>query len=189
MKKIALTAVVIALIASTTSAWSQGPGQGRPGGPMGGPGGPGGFGGPPMFTCPSMVVMVPPSFALDGMAQGLKLSASQKSKLKGILTKSEKSIQPLREKASKATQALRTALMATKYDANKVKSLAAAAEKAEAAIVSANISTWSQIRSVLTADQIKMMQAPMRPAGMRGPGGGQFGPPPSGGQFGPPPGK
>ena len=190
MKKIFASIVILSMLTVSAAAWSQGGwgprGQG-PGGP-GGPGGRGRLGGPGMMmTCPAMVIMIPPGFMLDNYAQMFNLSAGQKTKMKSIITKHEKSMITLRKNASAANQALRKALLAPKYDAGKVKSLAAAAEKAEAAIVSANINTWSQIWGVLTAEQIKKMNALM-PMPRPGQGGGQFGPPPGGG-FGPPQGR
>ena len=68
---------------------------------------------------------------------------------------------PLRQKAMEATRALRDAVYAASFDASKVAELATAAGKAEAAIVKAEIETWTQIRSILTAEQITKLQEMM----------------------------
>jgi Spy/CpxP family protein refolding chaperone len=186
---IAVTAGLAAAVCST-AVWTQGPP------PPGGPGGPGRHGGPggPMMSCTAMAVMPPQSFMVDHMAQTLKLTKSQAAKVKRITAKSDRTMRSLMQKAANANQSLRKALLASKYDLRKVRDLAAEAERSEAAVVSAGIDEWTQIRAILTAGQAAklqgMMSMPPRP-GRGGPGPGQFGPPPGEGGFPspPPPGR
>lgn len=144
-----ITAVLAAMICATT-AWGQTP-------PPRGPGGPRGMNRPPV-TCPATVVMPPPAGAIDHVAESLGLTEDQTTKLKATLTKCDESMRSLSQKAADATKAFRDALVASEYDEQNVKNLAATAEKAEAAIISARIDEWTQIRSVLTADQTKKLQ-------------------------------
>lgn len=171
-----ITALVVAVTA--TAAWSQGGGTPRG---MGGAG----------MSCPAMATALPQASAVERVTDTLGLTDEQVTKLTAAMTKSQESINSLAQTAATATKALGAALVASEYDAQKVKELAAAAEKAEAAVVSARIDEWTQIRSILTADQAKQflasaMQRP--PQGQRPPG-----PPPGDGGFppagtdGPPP--
>lgn len=181
MKKVLLVAVVLAAVISATPVWSQGgPGPGGPGGPRG----MGGFG----MSCPAMAVMPPQVGMLDRMADALQLTEDQMTKLRTAMTKSDEAMRPLSRSAADSSRALRDALMAPEFNAQKVKDLAATAEKAEAALVSARIDEWAQIRSILTADQAKQLQGMMT---MQRPGPGQRpgGPPPPGAGGPPPPGQ
>jgi len=150
------------------------------------------MGGP--MACPAMAVMPPQSFMLDRLAETLQLSAAQLTKLKEIAAKSDQTVRTLSQKAAEASKAVRTSLFASDFDAQKVKDLAATAQTAEAAIISASIDEWAQIRANLSADQAAKLQELMS---MRGPGAGPGpgGPPPPGGEppspegapLGPPP--
>jgi len=121
---------------------------------------------------------------VDGMASELQLTRDQVTKLKSSLTKYEKTLEPLQARAAQASQALRSALFAANYNAANVKTLAAKAEKAEAGVISASIDAWTQVRSVLRADQAGKLQGLMtrRPgmprAGFGGPEGGPMPPGP-----------
>jgi hypothetical protein len=176
MKRLALVSMVLAMVICSMSVWSQGQGM-----PPSGPGGPGGsrrMGGFRM-TCPAMSFMPVQMLTSDRMAKTLQISSVQKVKIKKITDKSNVEITTLSKKSSTATKAFSSALMATPYNAKTVKNLALAAEKAEAAVVNAKVNEWSQIRSILSATQIKNLQkmATMRPSsGQGGPGG----PPPGG---------
>jgi Spy/CpxP family protein refolding chaperone len=174
MKTTTVIAVVLAAVVCSIAAWTQGPP------PPGGPGGAGRMGGP-MMACPEMVVMPPPAFMMDHIAQALELTKSQSARVKTITAKNERSMRSLMQKCSDASGALRKGLLASKYDPRRVRDLAAAAERAEAAVVSAGIDQWTQIRAILTAKQASKLQSvlsmPPHP-GPRGPGPGQFGPPP-----------
>jgi hypothetical protein len=158
-----------------------------------------------MMSCPAMAVVTPQGFMLDRAVGTLRLTEDQAIKLKAVTAKNDTTLRPLMEKAADASKALRTALLASDYDAKKVKELASAAEKAEAAVVTANIDGWASIRAALTADQFsKLKEAVSAPSpffgrpgqfgqpqgsgGFPPPPGGLQGPPPGGGeQFGPPP--
>lgn len=161
MKKIVLVAAILALAVCATAAWSQG---GRPDGPR--PGGPG---------MPSAVtaVMLPPAQMFDQMATDLGLTADQVTELKSIATKNAEVTAPLMKTAADSARALREALLASDYDSDSVARLATATQKAETAVITANINAWTQVRAAITADQIKLLQEMMSrpPAGPRpGPG-------------------
>lgn len=178
MKKVAVVAIMLTAMICTPSAWCQGrPAAGRPG-HMGGP----------MMSCPAMAVMPMRVEMINHFASTLKLSSAQSAKLKQIAAKSDKTLRSLQLTADKSTKALHSALLAPKYNAKNVNGLAAKAEKAEANIVAASIDAWTQARSVLTANQIKKLQAVMS---KQRPGFGQrpAGPPPVAGAFPPPPGR
>lgn len=139
MKKIIVITITLAVIICSVAVWSQG---GRPGSQgavsMA----------RPMLSCPAMATAPPHAFMIDRLSQSLKLTKDQTAKLKKIAADSEKTLAPLRQNATKSSQALRTALLASKYDAKNVKNLAAKAEAAEAKIINANIDTWTKIRAV-----------------------------------------
>ena len=133
------------------------------------------------MSCPAMALMPPQSMVID-RAEALQLSEEQKEKLKTILTRSEDILRPLRQKAAESSRVLREAVLAPNYDERRVAQLASDAQKAEAAIVTAEIQTWTQIRAVLTPDQVSRLQEPMgrRMGPGQGPsrrGAGQEGPP------------
>jgi Spy/CpxP family protein refolding chaperone len=87
------------------------------------------------------------------------------------------------QKSAEATKALRAALLASDYSAQNVRDLATKAENAEAEVVTASIETWTQLRAILTADQVSKLQEVMSmPRQGLGPGG-----PPSGNPGVPPP--
>ena len=147
MKKTVFIVLALALIACATAVIGQAP-AGPP--PMA-PGVKGGV------SCPAMALAPPPAMVFE-RADALQLTDDQKTKLKDSLAKGEETLQPLRQKAMEATRALREALFAASFDAAKVSELAASAEKADAAIVKAEVETWTQIRSILTADQVTKLQ-------------------------------
>ena len=179
MKRTVVVTVVLALAICATAVWSQGPpGQGGPGGP----GGMRGFG----MSCPAMAVMPPHTGMLDRMADALQLTDDQITKLKETMTKNDETVRPLVQKSADASKALRAALLASDYNAQTVKDLAAKAEKAEADVIAASIEVWTQIRSILTKDQAAALQEAMN---MPRQGPGPAGPPPGGPGVPPPPGQ
>ena len=117
-----------------------------------------------------MAVMPPPADMLDRLTDTLGLTDDQVAKLKDILTKSDATIHPLGKTAADASKALHDAVLASDYDSTNIADLATKAEKAEADAVSASIGVWTQVRAVLTADQVTKLQEAM-PRGPRPPGG------------------
>ena len=207
MKKTVLVAVVLAAVMFATVAWSQGEpgGTGNPGGPIvpGGPGGPGnrpgnlggagGFGGPgmmmrgiPASSCPAATLAVPRTYVIDPLTRMAQLTETQAAQLKDLLTKWEATLPPLQKKAGDAQQALRMALIADPYDAQKVKDAATAAQTAEGAIITASIDQWTQIRTILKVEQVRKLIQIMNPyqGRMNGP---PMGNPPGGDILPPPP--
>lgn len=91
-------------------------------------------------------------------AANLNLTDDQKTKLTEKLTKADATLTPLRQKASEATQALRNAVFAATYDAAKVQALLIAAQQADAAVSNAELAVWTELRGILTADQITQLQ-------------------------------
>jgi len=188
-------AVAVAMCA--TAAWAQG-GE-RPS--RSASGGPGGMG--MQMSCPAMAVAVPRVEMLAREAKDLSLTSDQLTKLQEAMKKADETIKPLSEKSAERSKAVREALMASTYDARNVAALAELAVKAEAAIVTARLDEWTQIRSILTADQVTKLKEKMsaqrpgggaggfRPEGAPPNGGPPFGGPPSGaapeGAPGPPP--
>ncbi|MEN6372926.1 MAG: periplasmic heavy metal sensor [Armatimonadota bacterium] len=164
MKKTVLVAAVLAILVSAVAVWSQSAHRGRPGGMM-----------PRMMACPQAAVMTPHAGMIDRMAGTLKLTKTQTAKLKKIAADGDKTLQPLQSSSEKSCKALRSAMLASKYNAGNVKSLAAKAEKAEARVVTANIDIWTRMRSVLTASQSAKLQKMMN---MNRPPQGPAGPPP-----------
>jgi Spy/CpxP family protein refolding chaperone len=114
--------------------------------------------------------MTPQTTLLDRAADTLQLTDDQKTRLTTIITKNDQALQPLMQKSAQAAQALRAAILAPTYDAQKVKELSVVAEKAETDVINARINTWTEIRAVLTADQSAKLQSVMTmPLGQRGP--------------------
>lgn len=158
MKRIVLIITILAVVICTVSVWSQSGHPGRPGnGESGRP-----FGmGRSMMSCPAMAVMPPHAGMVDRLTQPLQLTKAQTAKLNKIVAGNEKKMRSLREVASKSSQALHASLLAVKYSAKNVKNLSIKAEKAEAALISASIDEWTQIRSILTSKQSANLQKVM----------------------------
>lgn len=174
MRNTILIAVALAAVVCASPVYSQG----RPG--AGGPRGTGGL----SASCPVMAITPPQASALDRLADAFQLTEDQSSKLKSVLTKSDETVSALSKKSAEATKELKTAVMAADFDAVNVKALADKAEKAEAAVVNAIIDEWIQIRSILTADQVKTLQETM--SKQQGSGQRPAGPPPGADGFTPP---
>ena len=169
MKKTALIAAALAAAICGTAVWSQGTrGTDRPGRFRG-------F----RFSTSAMAVMPPPAGMIDRMAEMLQLKSDQVAKLKKIAVAGDKTLEPLRQEAAKASFALRSAILAPKYSAKTVNDLAAKAEKAEAKLVAASINEWTKIRAVLTASQLSELRS-TGGAHSWGPGRRPEGSPPAG---------
>lgn len=155
MKKITFFVLALSLICAGLALAQQPPappaGQARPGGMMGSP-----MGGM-MGMCPAMATAPPSVMMIERSGDALALSADQKTKLTNVLTKSEVNTAKLRPVAQQASQALHEALVAPTFDAAKVNSLLAAAQKADANISSAQIQTWFELRAILTPAQVKQL--------------------------------
>lgn len=147
MKTTVLIAVIMAVVMCAVPVWSQG-----------GPGGPGRPGGP--GPCAGMAVPPPPPAAMiDGITQGLGLTADQATALKAILTTSDTTMQPLMKAAGDANKALRDAFVAADFDS--AAELATAATDAQLAVTKASIDVWAKIKAseILTADQLTKLLA------------------------------
>lgn len=186
--------IVLALMVCASMALAQGgPPPGAPGPGPGGPGGPGGnnawrSGQTMMFSSSPSAALNPPSvqFVTRG-ATALSLTQEQTTKLTDILTKSDATLAPLRKKLTDTSTALRNAVIATTYDAAKVKQLMADAQAAETALLNAELQTWLDVRAVLTADQLGKLQSTLGQRGSIGMGNtrirnrpGGSNPPPAG---------
>lgn len=139
----------LALAISSLAGWAQGPGpmlQG-PRGPRPMPG----MAGP---WCPVSALTLPPPGFGENPPPPLALTDDQKVKLKDILQKSEAVIRPLRESGSRINRDLHEAVTAQTTDAAKVKSLSEAAIKNETSLLKAEIDGWTQIKALLSADQM-----------------------------------
>lgn len=161
MKRTVVIVFVLTVMLTAAAAWAQAPRfQARRGA--------GGMG-RPMMTCPAMAVMTPSPFMIDRLADELELTEKQKEELMQVITKANDEMSPLLKKGADSSRALRKALFASKFDEQEVKKLAAAAERAEAAIIKARIREWKQIRAILNKEQIAALSERMS---MRGPGMG-----------------
>lgn len=144
MRKTVLFVVVLVVFSSIVAY-----GQGRSGMMQGRVGG-----GMIANTCPANALTIMPSSAVETSAERLGLTSDQVTSLKNALAKSEEALRPLLQKSADATKALRAALTAPEYDAANVAKLAQNAITAETAIINARINTWTQVRGILTADQV-----------------------------------
>jgi len=176
LRKFVFVVVSLALFACATAVLAQ---QAPPAGPPPGgqPQGPGGGRQGFQMSCPAMALSLPPAAAVD-RATDLNLTDDKKSKLTAALTKNETALAPYRQKAAEATRLLREALMAATFDAAKVGPLLDKAQKADAALANAQIAGWTEVRAILTADQVTQL------VGRRGGfgGGNQPGQPNQGGR-------
>ena len=120
--------------------------------------------------CPAMALALPQATFFERNTEQLGITQEQLGKLKDVIAKSDEALRPLLQKSGDAIQALRAGAFAPQYDAEKVKGLAAAAEKAEADVVTARLAAWAKVREVLTADQVTKLRDLM--ASRRGFGGG-----------------
>ncbi len=165
MKKgVLVVSMLAAVICCITPLLSQG-------GP-GGPGGPGAHGRPLSVM---IAVLPPPAVAADGIAKALQLSADRAASLKAALTAGDAAIQPLLKAAGEAAKAAHDALLAADYDADAVADMAAKAQDAEGDVIAASIDAWTQIRLILTADEVAKLQAGPPPCGPPPPGTGPGG--------------
>jgi len=117
------------------------------------------------LSSPSLSLLVaPPNIQLLLNNQDkLQLSDDQKGKVTELLTAAGKTRRTLVEKLSKAANELKPALLDDKFDLNRMLELAETARKAEAELMSADIETWSKLREILTADQIKQLRDILMP--------------------------
>ena len=155
MKKVTVIVLALALAACATVVLGQG---GTPGGQGQGQGGQ--FRGQGMgggITCPSMALAPPPAMLIDRV-DTLQLSDEKKANLKAVLTKSDDALMPLRQKAVESSRALREAVMASTYDAEKVKQLVTDAQNADEAIMTAELKAWVEIRAAITPDQFSKLK-------------------------------
>ncbi len=187
MKYLAVSsALSVALLAAVTAYAQMGPPPGGPGG-MGRPGGQPGPGGRQpgmmMMASPTMAVSTPPYRLFERMASEWKLSSDQLKKLQTALQPDAPKVRALMEASAKSSKALRDALMDKKTSAAQLRTLLAAARKADDALIAHNMQNWASIRNILTADQLAaltqtlntpMQGRPMMP-GMGGGMGGQRG--------------
>lgn len=164
MRKKLITVIALVLIVCAAVALAQTPAPPTspvpPAGPPAGPGvGPGLFPGGRMnfgMTCPAMAA-APPTIRMIERVD-VQLAEDQKTKLTAALTKGEEALAPLRRESAKASQALRNGVMTAGIETEKLAQLAQAAQKAEADIVTAELLVWTEIRSILSADQSKKLQ-------------------------------
>lgn len=124
---------------------------------------------------------IPSVYMIESMSSQLGLSQTQQSKIRSIKTSSDKTIQPLMKKVQSTSEALRKAALAAKYNESEVKKLATNLRNAEAAVMNANIATWTKVRAVLTSDQVTKLRNIMDQGMRRVAGQGKTGMPISGG--------
>ncbi|MGQ9454850.1 MAG: periplasmic heavy metal sensor [Armatimonadota bacterium] len=168
MKRYYVLVVVLTFMCSALAQAQSRTGTGRQG--MAGQRPLGGMMGFGMGMCAAMAI-APPSAAMMDRFAGL-LEDDQPARLKAVLEDSDKKLATLREKAADASRALRQAVFAEGFNLAEVQSLAAEAQKAEAAILNAEIQTWAQIRGILNSKQVGMLQDLLaRPSGRPMPGG------------------
>lgn len=178
MKRYIVLVVVLTLVCGALAQAQSRVGAGRPGTTGQRP--PGGMMGFGMGMCAAMAIAPPGAALMDRLTTELELTDDQSVRLKAVLEDSDKKLATLREKAADANRALRQAVFAERFDSAKIQSLAAEAQKAEAAILNAEIQTWIQIRGILNSKQVSMLQDLLtRPFGRPMPGGppGAGGPP------------
>lgn len=160
MKKTVIIAATLASFVCAMAVWSQSrPANMRPGGMR-----------EHTFSCPAVVIMPPHADMVSRIAKPLKLTNYQVSKLKKITINSDKKIEALKKSSFIASKALKAAVFTSKYNVKSVKKLAANAQSAEGKIISAEISEWTLIRSILTSNQAKQLQQMVNI-----PNGGQMG--------------
>ncbi len=154
MKRAVIFAVALILVCAMVASAQQGGNQAQR--PRAGAAGaaPGGMPGGMMGMCPAMASAPPSLMMIDRNAETLALTADQKSKLTAVLTKHETNIASLRTAAQQASKALHDAIYAPTFDSAKVASLLAAAQKADAALSTANVQGWGEIRTILTPAQV-----------------------------------
>ena len=159
MKKILFFALALTLICALMVSAQQPPAPPPPG--PGGPGAPGGMMGNPMGgmmgMCPSMAVALPSALMIERGGDALGLTADRKAKVLNVLSTKDANIAKLRTAAQQASKALRDAVVAPTYDAAKVASLLAAAQKADADISSAQVKAWGELRAILTPAQVTQL--------------------------------
>jgi hypothetical protein len=173
MKRILTLTAIVLLTILALSAWAQTPPAAPPGAPpmtMQGPGPM--MGGRQMASCPAIALGLPPGMLFEMRAEQLGLSSEQTGKLKTALMKAEEALSPLRNKAREAVASLRAGIFDP--EAKNLQELADKAEQAEAVVIAAEVQAWTQVKEILTPDQLKTLQGMIG----RGPGMGPMGPPP-----------
>ena len=134
-----------------------------------------------------MALSPPPAMLIDRV-DTLQLLEEKKANLKATLTTIDDGLRLLRQKAMESSRALREAVMASTYDAEKVKLLVTDAQNADTAILTAELKAWVEIRAAITPDQFSKLQEFMTSRRMgAGQGGRQRRPEADGGTTTPPP--
>ena len=183
---IVIAIVVFAANGTPPPVGDVGPGVGGPppgaAGMLGVPGAPGRPMMRPMPLPGTVSSTMPPQPLVLMDNDRMKLSEDQRAKLDAFYRNREESQRELNEKTRAAIEALRDALLAVDSNDARIQELAKAAQKCEADAVAENLAAWKTIRSILNAEQFKMLIERMRiPQGPRTRRDGRVGPPPEGG--------
>jgi periplasmic protein CpxP/Spy len=127
---------LVAVLATGTNAFAQGPGR-RGGGP-----GAGAFSGP-----------LGGGRGLGLGAADVDLSDAQRQQIRSILGQARESNRPLADRLRDAQRALRTATMAAPVDENQIRAASAALAGVQADLAVARARAQSDVMAVLTPDQ------------------------------------
>ncbi len=132
---------------------------------------PGGYpGGPGMMPHERTAPMMPPPVSAaistslpplqwpEAFAQPLRLSEEQINRLMDLMLTVEKAIRPIRQTAAKTSEALRSVQFDKGVTPARIREAALASQKAETALVNTQLEAWQQIRSILSAEQLRRLQ-------------------------------
>ena len=98
-----------------------------------------------------------PAARWDYLSERLSLSDSQRDEIRGILKESFDSNRPLAERSADARRLLHDSVMAERVDESAIRKAAAAAGDAEADLAVARARVHGKIRSVLSPEQIRVL--------------------------------
>jgi Spy/CpxP family protein refolding chaperone len=104
----------------------------------------------------TMALLHPGVFTVNNKI--LKITKDQEDKIKTIITTATAEIGKQKENVRTQNIALREALLADKYDNAKITKLMQSSMEAESALANSEMRAWTQIRSVLTLEQVKLLR-------------------------------
>jgi uncharacterized membrane protein len=108
-------------------------------------------------TSPTSAIALPAVALVKKQAAELQLTDTQVKSLVDLLNKVSADLNGLRNTSREANEALHNALCDSSKDMAAVQTLMESAQKADAAVANLELSTWAQIRKILTADQLEKL--------------------------------
>jgi len=104
-----------------------------------------------------MILPMPSAPLLNRLTDILALSSDQQTKIGEIARKSNAKLQPLVDEQNKAAQALIAAVAKPKSEKSEIQKAVEAAQKAESAVIAAQIEFWTEVKASITDEQAEKL--------------------------------